>query len=682
MITDIVLGNFLSYKQAHMRIQAGQLNVIIGRNTSDYGDSNGSGKTSLLKALLWAFYGRFPGQESADSVVNKTVKKDTEVRVYFEKNGVKYVVARYRKHQEHRNNVYLWEGSGQHAGDVKDVQEKIVSAIGMDYEVFLATLVFTGEREDEFAGGTDKEQKKVLNALLPMAFESAFRKASDKVETLRQEADALGREIQKYELMATQAADRIQTHEQGSHDWVLQENERRIDLEQRLREEETTLRTLQAEASPLAINNTKWESTLNEHAKLLQELSVGKESLNTRLITHTALLRELEHAKSTVTRLEAEQVATDAEDRRVMGKWQNEEVALFQEIEALDKAAEKHCPTCGQTIADEALARTLAKLQAESANLRATMESTRAGLASRLNELREQAHKAQTLREELQARADESARANGSVQEELAGIDAKIQAARDKHQEVRQGYDAHRAYYAQWKSRVAASEERIKSMKSDLETPRENPYPALQAREEEARKTAEAEGARARENLSRVSRETRHWETVKTMFSGGKGGLHHFLFEQVLPEMTAMAQMFLNFFSANTLKVAFRSHKKSGNKIVEGFFVDADRGNVKGYGNLSRGEQRRINVAISLTLYLMASKHVFNPGILFLDEVADSLDQSGKQSIIELLEHFCSQYQSSAVLLTNERELLANVHHGYEAVMHDGISRLSPISES
>src|SRR5690606_20742431 len=123
-------------------------------------------------------YGQYPGQENADSVVNNQAKKGTCVQVFFSKHGINYVVERYRKHTEHKSNVYLWEGTQHHAGDVKDVQAKIVAALGMDYDVFLATLVFTGEREDEFAGGTDKDQKRVLNALLPLAFEAAHDRAA------------------------------------------------------------------------------------------------------------------------------------------------------------------------------------------------------------------------------------------------------------------------------------------------------------------------------------------------------------------------------------------------------------------------------------------------------------------------------------------------------------------------
>jgi DNA repair exonuclease SbcCD ATPase subunit len=667
MINDIIGTNFLSYQdQFHLHINQGQLNVVIGRSTSDYADSNGTGKTSLLKALLWCLYGKYPGMEDADSVVNKSAKKNTEVRVHFQKHGTEYVVQRYRKHSEHKNSLVCWEGTHQHAGDLKVVQTKIEEIVGMDYDVFLSTLVFTGEREDEFASGTDKDQKKVLNALLPLHFERSFDYAAMQFANATKAVETATTRIAVLEGQVEPNQRELETLTQQITTW---DNQRAEDIkthEHAIDAATASLETMAPHEKTFAEKEEQWQQFFQNLAQpQLQrerdDLFKEKRAVESELQAHLNALTNQSYKQQEIQAINQASATKQAQ--------------LEEQIRALTDGDNDHCPTCGQVVQNEAKQRTLKTIQDQ-------LQLERDGCTQRVARKNQELDQ---LKDMILVDPEERQAALDGINSRLKEIETTLTKAEEGAAQQRANYNQHKQAYDGLRTQAEEQRRALAVAEQGLARLNEhtvNPYRDQVDRKAEAIRLAEKELEGARQSKIDAEVGMRRWSAVKTMFSGGRGGLHHFVFEQVLPEMTAMAQMFLNFFSANTLKVGFESHKKKGKKVIEGFFVKAERNDVTGFGNLSRGEQRRINVAISLTLYLMASKHVFNPGILFLDEVADSLDQTGKQSIIELLEHFCSQYDTAAVLLTNERELIAHVHSGYECVMHNDVSTLAPISES
>lgn len=669
MISDIVIENFLSYRsQAHMKIEQGKLNVVIGRNTSDYADSNGSGKTSLLKALLWGLYGRYQGMESVDSVINTKSKKDTSVRIFFTVQGKNYIVERYRKHSEHKNNIYLWCDSQRLAEDVKQVQQHIEDLIGMTYEIFTSVLVFTGEREDEFASGTDKDQKKVLDTLVPMSFDSVHDKAALEYGYAARNSERLQNEVERSKANVLDFEHKIQTHDKEAKEFVLTRSaqmKEAADVLVKSKEAEATHLIQEATYKTTEENWYAWQENAQKERTVLQDAMIAAQKTRDHY----------NHLQGESARL-SERIRDENERHTnwALG-WGRRLDSPQAKLAELQNAVSARCQTCGQTIVDEALA------QAQQTTL--TILST----------LEEEKAKAETDYLNLIQNLEQTKTAKDAEFAELSTQDVVVaygqaESAFNTHLPVFEENMAKFRTFRQEKEMYSRQLRNLSNGTHQAQRTLDAAKAATNIAEElaaQAKKDLEEiinQQVRLEIDLERANVKLRQWDSVRTMFSGKKGGLHHFVFEQVLPEMTAMAQMFLNFFSANTLKVAFRSHKKKGKKTIEGFFVEAKRGDVEGFGNLSRGEQRRINVAIALTLYHMASKHVFNPGILFLDEVADSLDNTGREGIIELLEHFCREYSTGAVLLTNERELIAHVHSGYECVMKDEESTLYKISES
>jgi len=660
MIKTIKLQNFLSYKEAEFTVHRGQLNVVIGDSDSDYADSNASGKTSLLRALLWTLYGQFPDQEGADSVVNAKIKKDTCVEVEFEKNNVQYRIVRYRKHKEHKNNIFIFSNNQMTSGDAKEIQSKINDILGITYDVFLSTLVFTGDKAHEFAGGTDKDQKKILTAILPSLVENINNKVKDKLKPLEEKFSDLSTKHHYINNRIKELEEELSTKTTDDHDYMNLENDRKevVSIEGRI---VTKKEELDKAKATLDLHNAKTEQ--DEEVELQKLKQEEQKELAGRLTELQNLLNRKQQFE-----IELKNNLDDQTDCRVEAQARLE--SIKNEINSFTTQDEHECPTCGQDVKNEALQRTRQTLEAKYDSEENKFLDKMSRLEAKESELQHRIEEIDVDENELEAKRDSLA----ALSEELEVLYSKM---RSKGQETVRFNKELQDLRFELQTLESSKEKllfKIKEveLKIQLEKDQKAKYTKeLNNKHEEAKTLAQ--------ELEKLQSEIYIWKQVDFLYSGSKGSLQHFVFEQMLPELTATTQMFLNFFSENTLKVTFKSHRIKGKNVLEGFFVEAERGDVKGYGNLSRGEQRRINVSINLALYIIAGKNTFNPGILFLDEVADSLDQSGKQNIIQVLEHFCNNYDVACVLLTNERELMAHVQRGYICTMRKGLTTLKSI---
>ncbi len=149
----IVLHNAFSHKVTEVELDGNGLCLIRGRN--------GAGKSSIVKALLFAFFGI-----GTDDVVNNKVGKDTCVTVYGENGADTFTVKRYRQHTEHKNNLYFSVNHEPIAGATNTaLQAKLETYLGFDYRSFLTITSFSSDMM-MFASATDAERKGIFEKIL------------------------------------------------------------------------------------------------------------------------------------------------------------------------------------------------------------------------------------------------------------------------------------------------------------------------------------------------------------------------------------------------------------------------------------------------------------------------------------------------------------------------------------
>ncbi len=108
--------------------------------------TNGTGKTSLINALVYALYDKTISPIAKDSLINNINKKEMEVTVEFSSNGKRYRVRRFRKMPKIGNDIHIEEMNVD--GNFVSIapaspNNKIIEIIGMPYELFVRIVVFS-----------------------------------------------------------------------------------------------------------------------------------------------------------------------------------------------------------------------------------------------------------------------------------------------------------------------------------------------------------------------------------------------------------------------------------------------------------------------------------------------------------------------------------------------------------
>jgi DNA repair exonuclease SbcCD ATPase subunit len=145
----LTLKNFLSFGNAPTEIDLSEPGTtsIEGQNLDcGGGNSNGSGKSSIINAICYALYNKPFDNISLQRLINSTnASKNTlmEVRLTFTRSGDEYEILRARGESY---TIHLWR-NGEDITPGKGVVEcdKIIEEIiGISYELFTKTIIFSG----------------------------------------------------------------------------------------------------------------------------------------------------------------------------------------------------------------------------------------------------------------------------------------------------------------------------------------------------------------------------------------------------------------------------------------------------------------------------------------------------------------------------------------------------------
>ncbi len=176
VITEVKLKNWRSHSNSQLQFSQGT-NALLGHM--------GSGKTTILDAICFAFFGTFPSLQSRkmkldDLVMNKPSIKDVaEVEVSFQINGKNFSIKRIvekRKgttYSEIRENGKLLE-----APSTQRVNEMIEGILKIDYELFNKAIYSEQNALDYFLTIPKGHRMKKIDELLMIERFEAARSGS------------------------------------------------------------------------------------------------------------------------------------------------------------------------------------------------------------------------------------------------------------------------------------------------------------------------------------------------------------------------------------------------------------------------------------------------------------------------------------------------------------------------
>ncbi len=213
------------------------LTLVLGENLDlgGNGSKNGVGKTTILNALSYAFYGQSLSDIRVGNLVNKSNDQNMIVTIDFEVDGIEYRIERGRKPnilRFFRDNSEVNEGEDNNdaRGENKETQAEIETLLKMSHEMFKQT-VGLNTYTTPFLALRVGEQRTIIEQLLGITV------LSEKAEKLKEALKFTKESITEEEfrvaaiLKANQhIEDQIDNLKRRQRVWVQSNEKKRTDL--------------------------------------------------------------------------------------------------------------------------------------------------------------------------------------------------------------------------------------------------------------------------------------------------------------------------------------------------------------------------------------------------------------------------------------------------------------------
>lgn len=170
-LTKLSMKNFLSHVDTEIVLHSYDgLTLIEGKTLDGRYSSNGSGKSTIIEGIYYAFTGKTLRGLTTDSVVNRGVGKDTCVSLEFYCNGLLYKIERYRKHTQLGNDLKLYkDGEDISSRTPTDTQSIIDQLIEIPNEILSGIMIMGEGLSSRFTQLSDPDKKRLLEGTIRLS---------------------------------------------------------------------------------------------------------------------------------------------------------------------------------------------------------------------------------------------------------------------------------------------------------------------------------------------------------------------------------------------------------------------------------------------------------------------------------------------------------------------------------
>lgn len=315
-IKNITIKNFMSVGNVTQSIKFDDksLVLVLGENLDlgGHDQRNGVGKSTIINALSYAFYGGALTNIRRDNLVNKTNGKQMMVTLEFDKDGTEYRIERGRKPNKFSvfvaGNDINDEESDEAQGDSRVTQQYLERELGLSHTMF-KNIVALNTYSEPFLAMKAADQRDIIEQLL------GITKLSEKAEVLKELLRETREQIKEEEV-------RIETLK-GSNERI-----------------ESNILSLHTKSQAWEKNQGNLIDETKEAIAVLEELDVDEEIANhKKLAAYKEAISDKKHLEREKKQLEKSiEIDNDSIER------------LRSDLTHVN---DKKCHTCGHDLLDE-----------------------------------------------------------------------------------------------------------------------------------------------------------------------------------------------------------------------------------------------------------------------------------------------------------------------------------------
>lgn len=592
-LKSIDIQNFRSIGNIKLDLDSQGLVLIQGVNLDkDDGSSNGAAKSSIYYAIIYAIYGKTPDGVSGDAIVNNKIGKNTHCILEFENHNNSYRIERYRKDSHNKNKVILFRNEEEITKSSNKLTDSaIVSIIGMNITTMLNSLVFGEASVNKFSEATDKERKEILEDITNIRI---YKDAQDLVKadlnSMTTEIADLENSIKNYNIRLQD----INSIQESYNRDVKSFSDRVAYYDKRI------LTAKKEHESVINSDSFKEKNNLEELKAKLSEVLAKIDSIK---------LKDTQEVQRKLSVLDSKMASLSTLNNEIASDLKN----LAKDYKSIVESDSPVCLYCGSPLDDTHKQKELDRITKEGQDKKKVYFNNKNNL-----------DKFSKVKAPLNETLTEYTKYNNSIKTTLNTLISEKDSINKSILDIEYAIKKEESLNTGLKGLVEDKESFVNSGKpskpnvpdsSDIESKTKDLSEKLELSRQQADKLAK----------------------LKDVFSD-RGVKSHVL-DLVTPYLTNRVNYYLSILTNGTITatISTQSESKSGN-VSDKMSIDIDT--VDGgsnYNELSTGEKKRVNIAVSLSLqdYVLSKNPEINLNVF--DEIFDGLDEDGILQVMKLL---------------------------------------------
>lgn len=640
---NLYIRRFQSVESINLDID--DMGVVVVKGINNYEQnvkSNGSGKSSIFEAIVFALYGE-TSLGIADPE-NRILNNGYEVTLKVAINGTTYQIV--RKKENDKATVELWQEAGELMGNISgrnktDTNKMIQNILGISKDIFLdsvflaqgistnlSTLSPTARKERlEILTGTEKliEDFKSYIKNKQLEYEAKCTELTLNKTKLEGNIQPLQQQINTLELKIKEINEENERNKQLGN---VADIEKEIsDTTQQIEIYELDIQNAESHITNNLENSiSKTQLEIDTYKKQKEDIEKQKEDIN----------KELESQREVVYKINSELDALDNNKSNC-----NREISRLQK-EIITIKESDTCPTCGRkydNANEEHIKSKVLELENEIKKQEEQIKDIDNNIVDKTNILNTETEKGKQIREEYD-----------NKQKEIEEINNKISNQENLNLETNNQIKNQRNLISNKQSQI----KELQTKKEQLQIKKE------QLLQIQIKDTTEYENMiqEAKTNISNISAEI---DTIQTEWNKQNDLVDVCKYSQQLitkPFRTYLLQNSINILNEKLSSLSKRLFSNAKDVIVidgDDSKLDIRLGNAT-YESLSGGEKTRVNICLLLAQkYLASSIGDINCNIIVLDEVLGQCDSEAEMNIIDLM---VEELQSvSSIIFIGHKEL-------------------------